>query len=120
MKSSFMHSYVYFEYFFIIECFEDPNLDADFEDFDLLREVDPSSVQEELSLERFISVDSDVVVTASIPTDAEIVSEILDPGNESDVDTDIDIDGDEEPPCGLPKVHWKTLLKHSLTSLYTA
>ena len=64
-----------------------------------MQEVDPNSVQEELSAESFITLDNEIITSATIITDDVILSDIID-------DTDDDLEKDEEaediPPPSRP------------------
>ena len=64
------------------------------EELERLREIDHDAVQEELSAESFIGLDNDVVTSASIINDDDIVADILpdadDDGDGEDVDGDVD------------------------------
>ena len=59
-----------------------------------MQEVDPNSVQEDLSAESFITLDTEVITSAPIITDDVILSDIID-----DADDDLEKDeGDEDIP----------------------
>ena len=62
-----------------------------------LREVDPNSVQEDLSAESFITLDNEVITSAPIITDDVILSDIID-----DADDDLEKDEEDIPPPSRP------------------
>ena len=53
-----------------------------------LKEVEPTAVPEDLSAENFIRLDNEVITTASVPTDEEILSSIV-AGDDNEDDNDL-------------------------------
>ncbi|XP_012555218.2 tigger transposable element-derived protein 6-like [Hydra vulgaris] len=53
------------------------------QEFNRLQDLDPRAVQEDFSAESYIGLDCNVVTTGSLATDAEIITQILDPNFEN-------------------------------------
>ena len=62
-----------------------------------MREVDPNSVQEDLSAESFITLDNEVLTSTPIITDNVILSDIID-----DADDYLEKDDEDIPPPSRP------------------
>ena len=104
----------------IVNCFKKANIsssnqqiaetDADdpfkclVEELDRLREIDHDAVQKELSAESFIGLDNDVVTSASIINDDDIVADILPDADDDDDGEDVDRDVDV-PPLQRPSYY---------------
>ena len=73
------------------------------EELEKLREVHPDAVPENVSAESFSAVDNHVIVTASVPTDSEIL------GDKYDSDDEIVIE--DEPPVRPSKSETENALK---------
>ena len=81
---------------------EDDPFEGLIEELEKLREAHPDAVPENVSAESFSAVDDHVIVIASVPTDSEILSQIL--GDSDDSDGEIVIED-------LRKAKRKTLWK---------
>ena len=72
----------------------------------MLRETHPDAVPENVSAESLSAVDDHVIVTASVPTDSEILSQIL-----GDKDDNDEIEIEEEPPVRPSKSETENALE---------
>ena len=71
------------------------------EELDNLRKLDQKAVQDNLSAESFIGLDSEVVTSASYMSDADILTEVI-PDSIEDQDHDVIEDLDFLPPLTRP------------------
>ena len=68
----------------------DDSLESLEEELDNLRKLDENAVQDTLSAESFIELDSEVVTSASCMSDADIPAEVNDDDNDDDLSDNID------------------------------
>ena len=61
---------------------------------DNLRKLDENAVQDILSVQSFVELDSEVVTSASCMNDADILAEVIQPDSIEDEDDDDDNDND--------------------------